>query len=84
MRPAPAPFPAPSALKGEGANASLLLQRLLALFAAGVLLFNFPLLKLWLSNASVWGLPLLPVALFGGWTLLIVLLACLLEQRPQD
>ena len=57
------------------------LQRLLALFAAGVLLFNFPLLKLWLTDATVGGLPLLPVALFGAWALLIGVLAWLLERR---
>ena len=44
----------------------LLAQRLVALAAAGVLLFNFPLLKLWLTEHTVMGLPLLPVALFGA------------------
>jgi len=58
----------------------LLPQRLLALFAAGVLLFNFPLLKLWLSDATVFGLPLLPVALFGAWAALIAVLAFLMER----
>ncbi len=58
----------------------LLLQRLLALFGAGLLLFNFPLLKLWLSEATVFGWPLLPVALFGGWALLIGMLAWLMER----
>ena len=61
----------------------LLAQRLLALFGAGLLLFNFPLLKLWLTEATVLGLPLLPLALFGAWALLIVWLACLLERRPE-
>jgi hypothetical protein len=59
----------------------LLPQRLLALFAAGLLLFNFPLLKLWLADARVLGLPLLPVALFTAWALLIGLLAWWLEGR---
>ena len=59
----------------------LLAQRLLALFAGGWLLFNFPLLKIWLSGATVFGLPLLPFALFGAWALLIVVLALLLERR---
>ena len=61
----------------------LMLQRLLALFGAGVLLFNFPLLRLWLSERTVFGLPLLPVALFGAWALLIGLLAVLMERRPR-
>jgi hypothetical protein len=59
----------------------LLPHRLLALFAAGVLLFNFPLLKLWLADATVGGLPLLPLALFGAWALLIGGLAWVLERR---
>jgi hypothetical protein len=46
-------------------------QRLAALFAAGWLLLNFPLLTLWDRGISVWGLPLMPAALFGGWALLI-------------
>jgi len=61
----------------------LLTQRLLALFAAGWLLWDFPLLRLWLSETTVFGLPLLPVALFGGWALLIVLLARLMEARDE-
>jgi hypothetical protein len=58
----------------------LLLQRLLALFGAGLLLFNFPLLKLWLSEATVFGWPLLPVAMFSVWALLIGMLAWLMER----
>ena len=63
---------------------TLLMQRLLALFGAGVLLFNFPLLKLWLSDSTAFGLPLLPVALFFAWALLIVLLALLMESPAED
>ncbi len=62
--------------------ASLLTQRLLALFAAGWLLLSFPLLQLWLADASWLGLPLLPVALFTVWALLIVVLAVLMETHP--
>ena len=61
----------------------LLTQRLLALFAAGWLLWDFPLLRLWLSEATVFGLPLLPVSLFGAWLLLLVLLARLMEARAE-
>lgn len=46
-------------------------QRLLALFAAAWLLLNFPLLTLWDRDLSVWGVPLMPAALFIGWGLLI-------------
>ncbi len=65
-------------------NLRLLAQRLLALFAAGVLLFNFPLLKLWLSDQTLWGLPLLPLALFGAWAILLAVLARLMETGSAD
>ena len=41
-------------------------QRLLALFAAGWGLLNFPLLTLWDRAGTLAGIPLLPLALFGG------------------
>jgi hypothetical protein len=65
----------------------LLAQRLLALFAAGALLFDFPLLKLWqgeLAGATLLGLPLLPAALFAAWALLIAVLAALMETRGRE
>ena len=43
---------------------SLRKQRLLALFAAGWLLLNFPLLTLWDRGATLAGIPLLPAAVF--------------------
>jgi hypothetical protein len=55
---------------------------LLALFVAGVLLFNFPLLGLWDSQATLLGLPLFPTALFLVWALLIALLAWFSERLP--
>lgn len=54
-------------------------QRLLALFAAGWLTLNFPLLGVWDSPVRIAGLPLLPLAVFGGWALLIALAAWLVE-----
>ena len=54
-------------------------QRLLALFGAGVLLFNFPLLALWDRDALLFGVPLFPAALFIIWALLIGLLALIVE-----
>lgn len=54
-------------------------QRLLALFALGVLLLNFPLLALWDHALTVAGLPLFPLALFALWAVLIGLLALVLE-----
>lgn len=57
-------------------------QRLLALFGAGLLLFNFPLLALWDREATLWGLPLFPAALFLIWALLIAVLGLLSERLP--
>ena len=52
------------------------------MFAAGLLLLNFPLLALWDHPATLFGLPLLPLALFGIWAVLIAVLAWLLERGP--
>ncbi len=70
-------------MKDHRPGPPLVLQRLLALFGAGALLFNFPLLKLWLTDGTVFGWPLLPVALFGAWVLLIGVLAWLMEHRDE-
>ena len=56
-------------------------QRLLALFCAGLGLFNFPLLALWDRELTIFGLPLFPAALFALWALLIAALALILEGR---
>jgi hypothetical protein len=55
-------------------------QRLLALYAAGWVLFDVPLLTLWDRDASVLGVPLLPVALFVGWGVLIALAGWVAEH----
>lgn len=57
--------------------------RLVALFGLALLLFNFPLLSLWDRDAVLFGLPLLPVALFVIWAVLIGLLALTLEGRAE-
>ena len=54
-------------------------QRLMALFAAGALLFNFPLLALWDRDVLILGVPLFPAALFLVWAVLIALLALIVE-----
>ncbi len=61
---------------------TLVSQRLLALFFAGGLLFNFPLITLWDQDVQWWGLPLFPLALFALWAMLIALLAWILERQP--
>jgi hypothetical protein len=58
--------------------------RLVALFAAGWLLLNFPLLTLWDHGLSLFGLPLLPTALFAGWAALIGATAWLCESSAGD
>lgn len=55
-------------------------QRLMALFFAGAVMLNFPLLALWNLDATLFGLPLFPTALFILWGLLIAALAWLLER----
>jgi hypothetical protein len=65
-------------------TASLRNQRLLALFAAGWLLLNFPLLTLWDRGVTVAGIPLMPAALFGGWVLLIGNAAWIVEAPGDD
>ena len=59
-------------------------QRLLALFAAGWLLLNFPLLTLWDRDITIAGLPLLPLAVFAGWAILIGAAAWVAEAGPPD
>lgn len=55
-------------------------QTLIALCGAAVVLLNFPLLAVWGQDASVFGLPLLPVALFAIWGGLIAILAWVSER----
>ena len=55
-------------------------QRLFGLFLLGCLLFNYPLIALFNSRASVFGIPLLYAYLFVAWTLLIVLVAVIVER----
>lgn len=62
----------------------MLRPRLVALFAAALLLFNFPLLAIWDARALLWGVPLFPAALFLVWALLIAALAWLLERDGAD
>ncbi len=56
-------------------------QRLVALFCGGWALLNFPLLALWDRDATVFGLPLLPVSMFAIWALLIALTGWFAERR---
>ena len=55
-------------------------QRLLALFVLGWLLLSFPLLGLWDREVVVFGMPLLPAAIFGVWVVLIGAIAWIAER----
>ena len=59
---------------------SLGAQRLVALFVAGWLLFNFPLLQLWDRDLTVFGIPLFPAALFLAWGAVIAALGWIAER----
>ena len=56
-------------------------QLLIALWGAGMILFNFPMLIVFGRDATVLGLPLLPVAIFAIWAALIGVLAWV-GERP--
>jgi hypothetical protein len=55
-------------------------QRLVAAFLGALLLFNYPLLAVFNHPAEVVGIPVLYVYLFAAWTLLIGLLALIVER----
>ncbi|MGQ5490320.1 hypothetical protein ACUH78_15850 [Thauera sp. ZXT1-4] len=55
-------------------------QRLMAVFIAGLLLLNYPILSLFDRPLSVFGLPLLHLYLFGVWLGLIVAAAWIVER----
>ena len=59
-------------------------QRLLALFGAGWLGFNFPLLTLWDRGATLAGIPLMPLAVFAGWAVLIAAAAWIAETSGDE
>jgi hypothetical protein len=56
-------------------------QRLAALFLLGCLLFNYPLLQLFVRDGVIFGVPLLYWYVFGAWTALIGLMALVVERK---
>jgi hypothetical protein len=54
--------------------------RILGVFLAGCLLFNFPLIALFNVQGRILGVPVLYAYLFSAWALLIVLMAILMER----
>ncbi|MDX1542015.1 MAG: hypothetical protein R3349_11500 [Geminicoccaceae bacterium] len=59
-------------------------RRLIAIFLFGLLLFNFPLLRIVDEIEGPGGLPLTVVYLFGAWALIIVLLWRIGGNRRRD
>lgn len=55
-------------------------HRLAALFALGMLLFNYPLLALFNHDTLVGGVPILYVYAFAAWALLVALLVLVIEH----
>ena len=55
-------------------------QRLVGLFLLGCLLFNYPMLALFNTHATVFGIPLLYAYLFGAWALLVALVAVVMRR----
>ena len=68
------------ARKGENMKTNLKRQRLIAVFLLGCLLLNYPLLSLFGSGGSVFGIPVLFAYIFGAWLLLIVVMAVVVEM----
>jgi len=56
-------------------------HRLIALFAFGCLLFNYPVLSLFNVSAAVFGVPVLYAYIFAAWVLLVALMALAAESR---
>jgi hypothetical protein len=56
-------------------------RRLIAVFLLGLVLFNFPLLRILDVEWSIAGLPPLVLYLFGTWALIILLLGVTLGRQ---
>lgn len=59
-------------------------ERLTAAFLLGLALFSPPLLNVASRDQMVGGLPFLVLWLFGGWLVLIVIMALVVEHNPHD
>ncbi len=58
-------------------------QRLVALFILGWVLLNFPILFLFSRSSEVLGIPLLYAYVFGVWSLLVGLMAFVIERKRE-
>lgn len=59
-------------------------ERLAAAFLLGMLLFNPPLLAVASRDVLIAGIPLLYLWLFGGWLVLVVVLALVVERSRDE
>jgi hypothetical protein len=57
------------------------IQRLLVLFAFGVLALNYPLLALFSKKVLLFSLPLLYIYLFSFWIIFIIFIAFVTERK---
>jgi len=55
-------------------------QRLAAIFAMGAVLFNYPILSIFAHGTELGGVPLLFAYVFVTWTLVIGLMALVVER----
>jgi hypothetical protein len=55
-------------------------QRLAAIFLMGCILLNYPVISLFARRSDIGGIPLVYAYLFGVWTLLIALMALVIER----
>ena len=55
-------------------------QRLIAVFMAGCVLFNYPILALFNVPARLFGVPILYLYLFAAWALVIGAMAIIIDR----
>ncbi len=70
----PSPFPLPPQPRND---------RLIALFLLGVVLFTPPLLRVFGTDLTIFGCPLLFVYIFLAWALVVTLIALDIERRNE-
>ena len=58
-------------------------ERLVATFLCGCVLFNYPLLSLFDSASSLFGVPLLYAYVFAAWAGLIAMMAWIIEGKSE-
>lgn len=57
-------------------------ERLIAVFLGGCIAFGYPLLALFNVPATLFGVPVLYLYLFGAWAALILAIGIILRRGP--